>query len=155
MSSQSLSFLSVFSLIERRVNVADDGSYDLPASDNALVRREAVRALRDDHAIHASLYTISDRCHKESEFGKRHGRRIARQNADGSLSEDEFNWYICPHSKVWRDHYVRSLVRTLQCGYRLESNAHVTPDSRWVIFQSSSQDDLFEVWAARIPESSG
>ena len=48
----------------------------------------------------------------------------------------------------------RSLVRTLQCGYRLESNPHVTPDSRWVVFQSSSEDDWFQVWAARVPESS-
>ena len=34
-------------------------------------------------------------------------------------------------------------------GTRLESNAHVTPDSRWGVFQSSSEDGLFEVWAAR------
>jgi len=45
----------------------------------------------------------------------------------------------------------RSLARSHMLGYRLESNAHVTPDSRWVIFQSSSQDDWFEVWAARVP----
>ncbi len=36
-------------------------------------------------------------------------------------------------------------------GYRLESNAHVTPDSRWAVFQSSSEDNCFEVWAARVP----
>ena len=37
-------------------------------------------------------------------------------------------------------------------GYRLEANASVTPDSRWVVFQSSSEDDYFEVWAARVPD---
>lgn len=46
----------------------------------------------------------------------------------------------------------RALSRTLFAGgYRLETNAHVTPDSRWVVFQSSSADDWFEVWAARVP----
>ena len=45
----------------------------------------------------------------------------------------------------------RSLGRTLMLGQRLESNAQVTPDSRWVIFQSSSEDDWFQVWAARVP----
>ena len=46
----------------------------------------------------------------------------------------------------------RTLLRSdKMLGYRLESNAHVTPDSRWTVFQSSSEDDFFEVWAARIP----
>ncbi|MFC1452711.1 hypothetical protein ACFLSJ_05120 [Verrucomicrobiota bacterium] len=45
----------------------------------------------------------------------------------------------------------RSMQRTLMFGYRLESNAHVMPDSRWAVFQSSSEDDWFEVWAARMP----
>jgi len=47
----------------------------------------------------------------------------------------------------------RTLCRSHMLGYRLESNAHVTPDSRWVVFQSSSEDDWFQVWAARIPGS--
>jgi hypothetical protein len=47
----------------------------------------------------------------------------------------------------------RSLARTRMFGRRLESNAHVTPDSRWVVFQSSSEDDWFEVWAAEVPSS--
>jgi hypothetical protein len=47
----------------------------------------------------------------------------------------------------------RTMLRNPQMlGYRLESNAHVTPDSRWVVFQSSSQDNRFEVWAARVPQ---
>ena len=46
----------------------------------------------------------------------------------------------------------RTLLRSEKhLGYRLESNAHVTPDSRWAVFQSSSEDDFFEVWASRIP----
>ncbi|MCC6580672.1 MAG: hypothetical protein IT440_09535 [Phycisphaeraceae bacterium] len=45
----------------------------------------------------------------------------------------------------------RSLTRTLFKDCRLESNAHVTPDSRWVVFQSSSEDDWFEIWAAKVP----
>jgi len=46
----------------------------------------------------------------------------------------------------------RTLLRSEKhLGYRLESNAHVTPDSRWAVFQSSSEDDFFEVWAGRIP----
>jgi hypothetical protein len=36
-------------------------------------------------------------------------------------------------------------------GFRLEANAHVTEDSEWVLFQSSNDDDFFEVWAARVP----
>ncbi len=47
----------------------------------------------------------------------------------------------------------RTLCRSKLLGYRLESNAHVTPDSRWAVFQSSSEDDWFEVWAAHVPES--
>ncbi len=47
----------------------------------------------------------------------------------------------------------RALTRTLlKGGHRLESNAHVTPDARWVVFQSSGDDDRFEVWAARVPD---
>jgi len=46
----------------------------------------------------------------------------------------------------------RTMLRSPQMlGYRLESNAHVTPDSRWAVFQSSSEDNLYEVWAARVP----
>lgn len=45
----------------------------------------------------------------------------------------------------------RSLFRTKMFGYRLECDAQVTPDSRWAVFLSSSEDDWFEVWAARVP----
>jgi hypothetical protein len=45
----------------------------------------------------------------------------------------------------------RTMCRTKMLGFRLESNAHVTPDSRWTVFLSSSEDDWFEVWAARVP----
>jgi len=45
----------------------------------------------------------------------------------------------------------RTLSRAQMLGYRLESNAHVTPDSRWAVFQSSSEDNWFQVWAARVP----
>jgi Domain of unknown function (DUF6259) len=73
---------------------------------------EAVRKLQDDHGIPVSLYTISDRCLKESAFGKRMGERLARRLPDGSPSQDEFNWYMCPEVAGWRDHYVEGLVRT-------------------------------------------
>jgi len=43
----------------------------------------------------------------------------------------------------------RSLSKMKLNGMRLESNAHVTPDSRWGVFQSASETGLFEVWAAR------
>ena len=76
------------------------------------VLREAVRKLQKAHGIPVSFYTISDRCLKESEFGKRTGRQTARRLADGSPCQDEFNWYMCPEVAGWRDHYVESLVRT-------------------------------------------
>jgi len=44
----------------------------------------------------------------------------------------------------------RSLARMNRLTTRLESNAHVTPDSRWGVFQSAGEDGLFEVWAARV-----
>lgn len=44
----------------------------------------------------------------------------------------------------------RSLSKMKLDGTRLESNAHVTPDSRWAVFQSASEEGLFEVWAARV-----
>lgn len=46
----------------------------------------------------------------------------------------------------------RSMARVLKKPMRNESNAHVTPDSRWAVFQSASEDGLYEVWAARIPQ---
>ena len=47
----------------------------------------------------------------------------------------------------------RTMMRSPKVlGHRLEANASVTPDSRWVVFQSSSEDDYFEVWAARVPD---
>ena len=45
----------------------------------------------------------------------------------------------------------RSLAKLKRRTMRLESNAHVTPDSRWGVFQSASEDGLFEVWAAKVP----
>jgi len=45
----------------------------------------------------------------------------------------------------------RSMARLLTKPMRNESNAHVTPDSRWAVFQSASEDGLYEVWAARVP----
>jgi hypothetical protein len=45
----------------------------------------------------------------------------------------------------------RSMCRGQMFGQRLEANAHVTPDNRWAVFVSSSDDDWFEIWAARIP----
>ena len=45
----------------------------------------------------------------------------------------------------------RTLARSKMMGHRLEANARATPDSGWVVFQSSSEDGWFEVWAARVP----
>jgi len=56
------------------------------------------------------------------------------------------------HAEVRPIARFRAMTRTLlRGGHRLETNAHVTPDSRWAVFQSSSDDDWFEVWAARVP----
>ena len=33
---------------------------------------------------------------------------------------------------------------------RFETNVHVTRDSRWAVFQSASEQGLYEVWAARV-----
>ncbi|NQT11751.1 MAG: hypothetical protein HQ582_03315, partial [Planctomycetes bacterium] len=74
--------------------------------------KTAVRRLEDEHEILASLYTLSDRCYKNSEFGRQHGQRLARRKQDGSLLQDEFNWFLCGNSKGWRDQYVESLCRT-------------------------------------------
>jgi hypothetical protein len=46
----------------------------------------------------------------------------------------------------------RSLARLLNKPMRLENNAVVTPDSRWAVIQSCSEDGLFELWAARVPQ---
>ena len=45
----------------------------------------------------------------------------------------------------------RSMARMRLDGGRYQSNTHVTPDGHWAVFQSASQDQLHEVWAARIP----
>lgn len=49
----------------------------------------------------------------------------------------------------------RSLARLLNKPMRLENNAVVTPDSRWAVIQSCSEDGLFELWAARVPTPRG
>ena len=72
----------------------------------------AIGKFQEEHAIPVSLYTISDRCLKESAFGKRMGKKAALRREDGSFCQDEFNWYMCPELAAWRDHYVESLVRT-------------------------------------------
>lgn len=74
--------------------------------------RGLVRDAQDKHRIPVSLYTIPDRCHKQSEVGQRMGESIVRRRADGTAYEDEFNWYICPESQPWQDHYVDALERT-------------------------------------------
>jgi uncharacterized protein DUF6259 len=72
----------------------------------------AVRSLQDKHGIPTSLYTLSDRCYKKSEFGKQHGEHLAIRRKDGSLAQDEANWFLCGNSQAWRDQYVESLCRT-------------------------------------------
>ena len=74
--------------------------------------KEAIRSLQDKHDIPTSLYTLSDRCYKKSDFGKQHGERLAIQNKDGSLRQDEANWFLCGNCQQWRDQYVDSLCRT-------------------------------------------
>lgn len=74
--------------------------------------REAVRRFQEEHGVAVSLYTIPDRCSKQSEVGRRMGERIACRLADGSLSQDERLWYICPAVKAWQDHYVEAVRRT-------------------------------------------
>ena len=44
----------------------------------------------------------------------------------------------------------RSRMKMVDHPIRLESNAQVTPDNRWVVFQSCSADGFHEVWAARL-----
>ena len=46
----------------------------------------------------------------------------------------------------------RSMARLRLDGGRYQSNTHVTPDGGWAVFDSASQEQLFEVWAARIPD---
>lgn len=74
--------------------------------------RNAVHSLQDKHGIPTSLYTLSDRCYKNSEFGKQQGEHLAIQRKDGSLVQDEANWYLCGNTQAWRDQYVQSLCRT-------------------------------------------
>jgi hypothetical protein len=72
----------------------------------------AIKRLQDEDKIVVSLYTLSDRCHKKSEFGQRHGEALAIRNRDGSPRQDEFNWFLCGNSQAWRDQYVDGLCRT-------------------------------------------
>ena len=74
--------------------------------------KSAIRQLLEKHAIRTSLYTLSDRCLKNSHFGQQHGQQLAIRNRDGSRQQDEFNWFLCGCSQEWRDHYVEALCRT-------------------------------------------
>jgi hypothetical protein len=88
-----------------------NGDFDLNNVTGGLDQlRKAVASLQDDHGIPVSLYTLSDRCFKKSEFGRKHGPEVARQQRDGSLVEDEANWYICPASTQWHEHYASALA---------------------------------------------
>ena len=44
----------------------------------------------------------------------------------------------------------RSRVRLTLDPIREEANAHITPDSRWAVFQSAGEEGLYEIWAARV-----
>jgi hypothetical protein len=44
----------------------------------------------------------------------------------------------------------RSMPRLKMRAGRFETNVHVTRDSRWAVFQSVSEQGLYEVWAARV-----
>jgi hypothetical protein len=46
----------------------------------------------------------------------------------------------------------RSRMKMVDYPIRLETNATVTPDSRWVVFQSCNEDAIHEVWAARVED---
>lgn len=74
--------------------------------------REAVRRFQTEHGVAVSLYMIPDRCSKRSAVGRRMGEQMACRRADGTLSEDERMWYICPAVKAWQDHYVEAVRRT-------------------------------------------
>ena len=73
--------------------------------------KTAVDRLQNDLGIAASLYTISDRCFTQSEFGRAHGRECAIRRKDGSLVANETNCYLCGNTQMWRDQYVESLCR--------------------------------------------
>jgi hypothetical protein len=76
--------------------------------------------------------------------GKNHEEIVWKYELPAEIRRDSFA-AVTPVARF------RAMTRTLFApGYRLETNAHVTPDSRWVVFQSSSEDDWFEVWAARV-----
>ena len=59
----------------------------------------------------ASLYTIPDRCAKNSRIGTQCGPHIAQVGSDGKLQEDEKCWYVCLGAPPWQDHYVEALQR--------------------------------------------
>jgi hypothetical protein len=47
----------------------------------------------------------------------------------------------------------RSRVRQRLEPNREEANAHISPDSRWAVFQSANEEGYYEVWAARVTGS--
>ena len=74
------------------------------------VLREAVRKMQTD-GVRVSVYTIPDRCAKNSRIGQKLGKNIAQINADGQPAQDEKCWYVCIGAKEWSDNYVEGLKR--------------------------------------------
>lgn len=73
--------------------------------------KAAVDRLQNELGIAASLYTISDRCFAQSEFGRAHGRKCAICRKDGTLVENDENCFLCGNTQAWRNQYVESLCR--------------------------------------------
>ena len=74
------------------------------------VLREAVRKMQTG-GVRVSVYTIPDRCAKNSRIGQALGKDIAQITADGQPAQDEKCWYVCIGAKEWSDNYVEGLKR--------------------------------------------
>lgn len=72
---------------------------------------EALKSFIAKLNIPVSLYTIPDRCDKDTEAGKRLGEQIVVRRQDNSILASDKTLYLCTRSKLWRNYYVETLKR--------------------------------------------
>jgi len=137
-----------------------------PAQDETFVVGDGFNFCKADKDIVAGLGTPGDGDNPWSWDGLHHaspGETIWQyelpdcpfQIDDGVLEDAAvFNDYLIAHpepriktSPVCK---FRSMSKMTLEHIRLESNAHVTTDSRWIVFQSASDAGLYEAWAGRV-----
>ena len=95
-------------------DVARDGEYGGPDYQNLgglASFREAIRHLRQDRKFPVSLYTIWDRCNRDTPFYRKYGERFVRMRPNGHPVVEKEKIYLSQGVPQWRDYAGKTLAR--------------------------------------------